>query len=163
MSVPALLQSLRHGEGFSKLPASFGIMQFRTSKGRTYLALSIVLQVNFTKSWITIAYRRWFRYCTALHSLFPSRRWQPSRQSAINFRRQCHSHIRTCHCRNGKGKTFRFCSCKWRKVVRKVGASAYRHNGFNFNFSICRNKASILQSMVLLELLERKLSSPQNK
>jgi len=36
MSVPALLQSLRHGEGFSKLPASFGIMQFRTSKGRTY-------------------------------------------------------------------------------------------------------------------------------
>jgi len=51
MSVPALLQSLRHGEGFSKLPASFGIMQFRTSKGRTYLALSIVLQGSiFTKS-----------------------------------------------------------------------------------------------------------------
>jgi len=39
-----------------------------------------------------------------------------------------------------KVKLFRFCSCKWRKVVRKVGASAYRHNGFNFNFSICRNK-----------------------
>jgi len=147
-----------------KLPASFGIMQFRTSKGRTYLALSIVLQGSiFTKSWNNNSlYRRWFRLLHCLHSLFPSRRWQPSRQSAI-FRRQCHSHIRHLPLRNGKGKTFRFCSCKWRKVVRKVGASAYRHNGFNFNFSICRNKPLYCKVWCCWNCLERKFSSPQNK
>jgi len=140
MSVPALLQSLGMERASRSFPASFGICSSGLQRDGTYLALSIVLQGSiFTKSLnnnsLTVG--------GSAIALPPQPVSVPSMtalsqsaiiQTAVSL---SHSHLPL---PQRKGKTFRFCSCKWRKVVRKVGASAYRHNGFNFNFSICRNK-----------------------
>jgi len=154
MSVPALLQSLRHGEGFSKLPAILwnnAVQDFKGTDvfGAIHSLSGFNLYQKLNNNSLTVG----VPYCTASTACF---RPSMTALSAV--------------CDNSDGSvtlTFAPAIAATEKV--KLFASAavsggksfvsrsfgYRHNGFNFNFSIVAT-TSILQSMVLLELLERK-------